>query len=56
MTTVITGGSRGIGAAAVRKFAQAGHQVYFLYRNSHQQAQDALSADWCRCHPGGCSG
>ena len=39
MITVVTGGSRGIGAAVVRKFAQAGHQVYFLYRSSHQQAQ-----------------
>ena len=38
-TIVITGGSRGIGAAAVERFAQAGHQVYFLYEKSHEQAQ-----------------
>ena len=28
---VITGGSRGIGAAAVELFAAKGHQVTFLY-------------------------
>lgn len=33
-TVVITGGSRGIGAAAVRRFAAAGDQVYFLYEKS----------------------
>ena len=38
-TIVITGGSRGIGAAAVERFARAGHQVYFLYEKSHEQAQ-----------------
>ena len=31
---VITGGSRGIGAAAVRRFAAAGDQVYFLYEKA----------------------
>ena len=30
MTTVITGGSRGIGAAAVELFAARGDRVYFL--------------------------
>lgn len=30
-TIVITGGSRGIGAAAVRRFAAEGERVYFLY-------------------------
>ena len=39
ITTVITGGSRGIGAAAVRRFAAAGHRVFFLYEKSHQAAQ-----------------
>ena len=38
-TTVITGGSRGIGAAAVRQFAKAGHQVFFLYEKDHQAAR-----------------
>lgn len=31
---VITGGSRGIGAATVRRFTAAGDQVYFLYEKS----------------------
>ena len=39
MITVITGGSRGIGAAAVRAFTAAGHQVYFLYHHSQQAAE-----------------
>lgn len=38
-TVVITGGSRGIGAAAVKAFAQEGHQVYFLYEKDHDAAQ-----------------
>lgn len=40
---VITGGSRGIGAAAVRAFAQRGDTVSFLYETHHQQA-NALAA------------
>ena len=36
---LITGGSRGIGAAAVELFAARGHQVYFLYANSESAAQ-----------------
>ena len=39
MQVVITGGSRGIGAAAVRKFTDLGHQVYFLYEKNHAAAQ-----------------
>lgn len=39
-TVVITGGSRGIGAAAVELFAQQGHRVYFLYEKNHGAAQD----------------
>ena len=35
---VITGGSRGIGAAAVRLFAEKGHKVYFLYEKDHAAA------------------
>ena len=38
-TIVITGGSRGIGAAAVALFAQKGHQVYFLYEKNHDAAK-----------------
>ena len=38
-TIVITGGSRGIGAAAVERFARRGDQVYFLYEKNHAAAQ-----------------
>ena len=37
-TIVITGGSRGIGAAAVEAFAARGHRVYFLYEKEHAAA------------------
>ena len=36
---VITGGSRGIGAAAVELFAARGDRVYFLYEKNHEAAQ-----------------
>lgn len=32
MNVLVTGGSRGIGAACVRKFASEGHKVAFVYR------------------------
>ena len=38
-TVVITGGSRGIGAAAVKLFAEKGHQVFFLYEKNHDAAK-----------------
>ena len=38
-TVLITGGSRGIGAAAVRAFAARGDRVYFLYEKEHAAAQ-----------------
>ena len=38
-TIVITGGSRGIGAAAVELFASRGHEVFFLYEKNHEAAQ-----------------
>ncbi len=38
-TIVITGGSRGIGAAAVALFAEKGHRVYFLYEKNHEAAK-----------------
>ena len=38
MTVVITGGSRGIGAEAVRQFAARGDRVYFLYEKAHDSA------------------
>ena len=36
---VITGGTRGIGAATVRRFSSAGDRVYFLYEKSTQLAR-----------------
>jgi len=38
-TVVITGGSRGIGAAAVREFSARGDRVFFLYEKSHDAAK-----------------
>ena len=36
---VITGGSRGIGAAAVELFAEKGYRVTFLYEKNHEAAE-----------------
>ncbi len=41
---VVTGGSRGIGAAAVRLFARRGDRVWFLYEKNHAAAQ-AVAAE-----------
>ena len=41
---VITGGSRGIGAAAVRRFAQRGDRVWFLYEKEHEAAKAVAEA------------
>ena len=38
-TVVITGGSRGIGAAAVELFAARGDRVCFLYEKNHEAAK-----------------
>ena len=38
-TVLITGGSRGIGAAAVELFSQLGHKAFFLYEKDHTAAQ-----------------
>lgn len=53
MHIVVTGGSRGIGAATVRHLTQLGHHVSFLYSSSHDAAHalaretgaDAVCAD-----------
>ncbi len=44
MNVVITGGSRGIGAAAVRLFADRGDRVWFLYEKNDAAAQ-AVAAE-----------
>ena len=38
-TVVITGGSRGSGAAGVTQVAAKGHRVFFLYEKNHTAAQ-----------------
>lgn len=40
---VVTGGSRGIGAATVQAFAAAGAHVVFSYRKAARQAQSVVS-------------
>ena len=43
-TVVITGGSRGIGAAAVKAFCDRGDKVYFLYEKNHDAAKAVAAA------------
>lgn len=43
-TALVTGGSRGIGAATVRLMRQAGARVVFSYRTAEAQAK-ALEAE-----------
>jgi NAD(P)-dependent dehydrogenase (short-subunit alcohol dehydrogenase family) len=40
---LITGGSRGIGAATVRMFWQAGAKVVFNYRSAEEEAEKRSS-------------
>ena len=47
---VVTGGSRGIGAAAVKLFAEAGCNVVFSYLRAAGAAQKVVNA--CRNAPG----
>lgn len=44
MNVLITGGSRGIGAAIARRFAMAGMNVIIHYRQSHEQANEVARA------------
>lgn len=44
MNVLITGGSRGVGAAAVRRLCALGHRVRFFYVSSHEKAM-ALAAE-----------
>ena len=52
-TALITGGSRGIGAATVEKFAKNGYTVIVNYNKSQQAAKqlaDSLNAQGCDVH------
>ncbi|GLZ28335.1 oxidoreductase [Lentzea sp. NBRC 105346] len=44
MATVITGGSRGIGAATARRLAAAGHQVVISYRQHEPEPIEGVTA------------
>jgi 3-oxoacyl-[acyl-carrier protein] reductase len=50
---LISGGSRGIGAATVRLFAAAGAKVVFSYRSARSEAE-ALAKECGSCHPMAC--
>lgn len=39
MKILITGGSRGIGRACVERFSSLGHNVAFIYKQSHENAK-----------------
>ncbi len=47
-SVVVTGGSRGIGRAAVERFAARGDQVYFLYEKNDDAAQAVSKATGAR--------
>ena len=47
---VITGGSRGIGAATVATFAEAGARIVFSYRNAAREAKEVVHRS--RAYPG----
>lgn len=44
MRVLISGGSRGIGRACVKKFAELGHSVAYVYKSNHSAAA-ALSSE-----------
>jgi len=54
-TALITGGSRGIGAAAVRLFAEAGANVFFNYEKAHSAAEKLAAEIGDRCAFAQCS-
>src|SRR5271156_1378605 len=51
---LISGGSRGIGAATVRMFAAAGAKVAFSYRSARTQAEALASECGENCYPVAC--
>ena len=58
-TALITGGSRGIGAATVRMFVEAGARVAFNYQRARTQAEqlvNQLGEDRCAAFPSDLSG
>ena len=42
-TCVVTGGSRGIGAAIVAAFSRRGDRVFFLYEKEHEAAKSVAA-------------
>lgn len=52
MNVLVTGGSRGIGAAAVLAFAQAGYNVAFFYHQSEAAARSILEQAQRSCPTG----
>lgn len=52
---LISGGSRGIGAAIVRMFTAAGAKVAFSYRSARAQAEALAKECGPACHPIGCN-
>ena len=49
--TLVTGGGRGLGAAVVRRLAQAGHDVTFTYRSADSDSATAV-AELQNLYPG----